>query len=153
MGKRGTMAGDLEEVQVAAGRGVGKLIAGLVVLSLAAAGALVVVKGKPRVLESAAALKDPAGLVKDLVANAPRPAEASEDPGDVVWVKFKVDPPHSRIYVDGKPIPSNPAPLTRGHPHNVTAIADGYEIEQLDIKGTSVGTIHLRLEKKKTRRR
>ena len=66
---------------------------------------------------------------------------------------FNVVPSHSRIYVDGKPIPSNPAPLTKNQPHNVTAIADGYEIEQMDIKGTSVGTIHLRLEKKKPRRR
>jgi eukaryotic-like serine/threonine-protein kinase len=132
----------------------GKLVAGLVVLSMAAAGAVVLVKSKPEVLQNPALLKDPAGLVKGLMANAAQPSKpADETPGDVVWVTFNVVPAHSRIYVDGKPIPSNPAPLTKNQPHNVTAIADGYEIEQMDMKGTSVGTIHLRLEKKKPRRR
>jgi eukaryotic-like serine/threonine-protein kinase len=124
----------------------GKVIVAVAVLAAAAGGAVFFLKGKP---ENLAALK-PAALVKRLTSSAPKPAEAKAD--DVVWVKFNVVPAHSRIYVDGKPIPSNPAPLTRGQPHNVTAIADGYEIEQMDIKGTSVGTIHMRLEKKRSRR-
>jgi serine/threonine protein kinase len=133
-------------------RGQGKLVAALVVLAAAAAGSVIFLKGRPEVRQKAAALKDPAGLVKDLMGGA-RPAVPAEKPGEVVWVTFNVIPSHSRIYLDGKPIPSNPAPLSKGQIHNVTAIADGYEIEQMDIKGTSVGTVHLRLEKKKPRRR
>jgi eukaryotic-like serine/threonine-protein kinase len=128
------------------------LVASLVVLCLAAGGAVALVKAKPEVLESTPLLKHPAALLKGLMAGDPKPAKAG-DVADVVWVTFNVVPPHSKIYVDGQPIPSNPAPLTRGQIHNVTAIADGYEIEQMDIKGTSVGTIHMRLEKKKPRRR
>ncbi len=155
----GTMA-PLEAPQPRRRRRKGKVIAGLsslVVLALVAGGALLLVKEQqPEVFGRAAALKDPAGLVRGLIAKAggpAAPATPAEKPEGVVWVTFKVVPAHSRVYVDGKPIPSNPAPLTRGQRHNVTAIADGYEIEQMDIEGTSVGTIHLRLEKKKPRRR
>ena len=134
-------------------RGKGKLVAGLVTLSLAAAGALFLLKNKPTTLAGFPALKAVAGLVKGPSGGDEKPTNLRAAAGEVVWVKFNVIPAHSRIYLDGQPIPSNPAPLTRGQMHNVTAIADGYEIEQMDIKGTSVGTIHLRLEKKKKPRR
>jgi hypothetical protein len=145
---RGTMVEDYEAMAAPRSGGRKKVVVGLLALALAGGAAAFVLQGKKI---DGQALKDPAGLVKRLTASSPKPAQASA-PEDVVWVKFNVVPAHSRIYVDGKPIPSNPAPLTKGQPHNVTAIADGYEIEQMDIKGTSVGTIHMRLEKKRSRR-
>ena len=146
----GTMIDDYEAMAAAPRSGTKKkLVAGMLVLALAGGAAAFVLKGKTI---DPQALKNPAGLIERLTASTGKPAETSA-PEEVVWVKFNVVPAHSRIYVDGKPIPSNPAPLTRGQPHNVTAIADGYEIEQMDIKGTSVGTIHMRLEKKTRNRR
>lgn len=72
-------------------------------------------------------------------------------PAQTVWVKFEVTPAIAQLYLDGIPLPQNPAPLVKGEVHTITGIAEGYEIEVMKFSAERARSVYLQLAKKKSR--
>jgi hypothetical protein len=60
----------------------------------------------------------------------------------------EVVPRSARLLLDGEPLPSNPARLTKGSTHTLTAVADGFEPATLQVTAEKPTTVRLKLKRR-----
>jgi serine/threonine-protein kinase len=70
-------------------------------------------------------------------------------PAETVLVRFEVNPPGSRLFLDGQPLESNPYRLSPGSSHTLSAQADGYADGTMKFSVDGTRPVRLDLRRRK----